>query len=73
MSKMSLTVKAINNLHPKNKVYEIREGDGFGLRIYPSGEKRFFFFYTLNKKRRQLSIGGYPTLSLKDAHKVRDK
>jgi len=67
MSKSKITVRAISNLPPQEKVYEIRDGDGFGLRVYPSGKKCFFFSYTIKGKRRQTSIGDYPTLSLKDA------
>ena len=73
MSKSKLTVKAINNLQPQGKVYEIRDGDGFGLRVYPSGKKCFFFSYTINERRRQTSIGDYPTLSLKEAREAGEK
>jgi len=39
--KPKLTVKGINSLQPREKIYEIRDGNGFGLRIYPSRNKHF--------------------------------
>ncbi len=73
MYKSKLTVKGINSLQPREKVYEIRDGNGFGLRVYPSGNKRLFFSYIINGRRKQISIGNYPSLSLKDARSISEK
>jgi len=71
MANNTITVKGIANLRPKDKVYEIREGNGFGIRVYTSGKKCFFLSYkTPSGRRRQTSLGEYPSLSLKQA---RDK
>ncbi len=41
---------------------------GFGLRIHPSGRKNFVLKYrTRNRRRRQLVLGDYGTLTLKQA------
>jgi integrase len=47
-----------------------READGFGIRLYPAGEKTWFYIYTIEGKRRFFNLGHYPFVSLADA---RDK
>jgi len=64
---MKFTDKYIANLKPQNKMYQIREGDGFGVRVLPSGLRIFIFIYTLAGKRRQMNLGDYPDISLADA------
>lgn len=61
---MKFTDPYIRNLKPKSKMYQIREGDGFGVRVLPSGLRIFFFIYTLGGKRRQMNLGDYPDISL---------
>ena len=43
------------------------DGGTLYLSITPTGSKRWVFFYTLNKKQREMGLGGYPTVSLKVA------
>lgn len=38
---------------------------GFGIRIYPSGRKAFVLSYRVDGRKRQLTIGNYGTLTLK--------
>ena len=64
------TVKQIENLKPKERSYQLREGKGFGIRIYPSGEMVWIFAFQLHGRRRLMTLGAYPELSLKEA---RDK
>lgn len=64
---MKFTDKYIANLKPQDKMYQIREGDGFGVRVLPSGLRIFIFIYTLAGKRRQMNLGDYPDISLADA------
>jgi len=64
---MKFTDAFIRNLGPAVKMYQRREGDGFGIRILPSGLKIFVFIYTLAGKRRQMNLGDYPLVSLADA------
>jgi integrase len=45
----------------------IADGDGLFLRVTPNGTKTFCFRYTASDKRRLLSLGPYPVLSLAEA------
>lgn len=66
------TVRYLDSLRPKDRDYEIREpnGNGFGIRVYPSGVKTFCFFYKIDGKKRREVLGNYPALSLADAHEL---
>jgi integrase len=68
------TDKFIMNLKPKEKEYWIREGQGFALRVLPSGEKAWYYIYTLDGRKRfmKLKDGGYPDVSLADAREAFD-
>jgi integrase len=61
----------IRNLKTEKRLVDIREmsGNGFGVRIYATGAKRFFFVYQFDGKRRHLSLGEYPTVTLAEARK----
>lgn len=68
-----LTDRTIRDAKPKPTVYRLRDGNvvcrGFGVTVAPSGAKTFFLSYTSPEdgKRKQVSIGQFPTLSLKQA------
>lgn len=64
---MKFTDAFIRNLGPSDKMYQLREGDGFGIRVLPSGLRIFVFIYTIAGKRRQMNLGDYPLVSLADA------
>jgi hypothetical protein len=57
----------IRNLQPETKMYQEREGKGFGIRVLPSGHKNWIFTYTFDGKRRQMNLGSYPEMSLAGA------
>lgn len=61
------TDRYIDSLKPKEKMYQVREGDGFGIRVLSSGHKIFIFTYTFDGRRRQMNLGSYPETSLADA------
>lgn len=68
-----LTDRTIRDAKPKATVYRLRDGNvvcrGFGVTIAPSGTKTFFLSYTSPEdgKRKQVSIGQFPAMSLKEA------
>jgi len=64
---MNFTDSSIRNLKPEAKMYQVREGKGFGIRVLPSGHKIWVFTYTFDGKRRQMNLGSYPNLKLADA------
>lgn len=64
---MKFTDKFIFNLKPKDKMYQQREGGGFGIRVLTSGHKIWVFTYTFDGKRRQMNLGSYPDKGLADA------
>lgn len=72
---MQFTEKFIQSLKPKNTRYDVREksGDGFSIRVATSGERSWVFFYTFEGKKRRMTLGKYPALSLADARKKHRK
>lgn len=68
MSKI-FTDKQIKNEKPKGYIYDLREpnGNGFALRVFPSGEKSWVFIYTFQGRKRRMTLGKYPTMTLKKA------
>jgi len=68
---MQFTEKFIQSLKKKSKRYEVREnnGEGFAIRISTLGEKSWIYFYTFEGRKRRMTFGNYPALSLADARK----
>ena len=68
-----LTDRTIRDAKPKANVYRLRDANvvcrGFGATIAPSGAKAFFLSYTSPEdgKRKQVAIGRFPNVSLKEA------
>jgi integrase len=58
----------LNGLKPQAKRYAVAEGNGFYIEVMPSGEKSFRYRYRLNGKREKVTIGSYPSMTLKVAH-----
>ena len=67
------TVKGIKALKPKDKTYQMREGKGFGIRIFPSGEKTWFFAYKFHGRQRMMKLGIFPEKTLHDAREDHKK
>jgi integrase len=71
-----LTDKQIRDAKPKNSVYRLRDTHsvvrGFGVTIAPSGAKSFFLAFTSPEdgKRKQVSLGRYPSIKLADARRL---
>lgn len=59
--------KMINALKGKDVKYRVREGRGFAIRVMPSGVKTFVFLYTHDSKRKEMTLGNYPHIILKEA------
>ncbi len=68
-----LSDNQIKALKPQDKEYKIADGDGLYLHIKPTGSKLWRMRYSLDKKSTTMSLGAYPTVSLKDARKKREE
>lgn len=64
---MQFSDRYLKSLKGEDKIKDIREARGFGIRVFPSGEKTFFFRYQFEGKKKYLNLGRYPDISLKDA------
>mgnify|MGYP000382501557 CR=1 FL=1 len=65
-----LTATQIKNAKPGEKPYKLSDGQGLYLLIHPNGGKYWRYDYRFATKRKTLSLGTYPEVSLKSA---RDK
>jgi len=70
-----LTPKKIDAAKKKDKEYNLSDGQGLFLRIKPSGKKVWIFNYSepFTKRRKNLTLGNYPDLSLKLAREKRQQ
>jgi hypothetical protein len=61
-----LTVQEIEAATPREKDYNLGDGDGLSLKIKPTGSKlwRFSYYHPITRKRKNLALGKYPDLSL---------
>ena len=66
---MALTDTAIRQLKPKEKNYKTSDGEGLNLLIRTTGTKSWQLKYRFAGKEKSLSLGTYPTVSLKEARK----
>ena len=78
LPKMAKTTKPLTNTEidkakPKDKEYNLADGYGLILRVKPTGTKSWLFnyYHPITKKRKNLSLGQYPDLSLANARKKR--
>jgi len=57
----------IRKLKPESKKYIRSEGNGFTIRIMPSGVKTWLYVYNVGAKRREMNLGSYPDVTLETA------
>lgn len=62
-----LTVKEIQSLVNKNEVGKYSDGGGLYFVVPKSGTAYWMLRYTSNKRRKEMTLGRYADLSLKDA------
>lgn len=68
-----LTNTEVQHAKPKDKEFNLADGDGLALRVKPNGSKLWIFNYyrPYTKKRTSLSLGTYPATTLAEARKKR--
>ncbi len=69
---MPITDTSIKSAKPTEKPVKMTDGDGLYLLIHPNGGKWWRFDYRFDGKRKTLSMGVYPDVSLRDARDRRD-
>lgn len=57
---------------PEKKLTRFYDSGGMYLQVSPGGSKRWFLKYRVNGKEKQLALGSYPDVSLKEARRKRD-
>lgn len=63
-----LTIAEVKNAKPQPAEYLLADGrGGLYLRVLPSGAKSWLYRYSLDGKKRKLSLGLYPDTSLAEA------
>jgi hypothetical protein len=62
---------AVKSAKPKEKDYRLNDGDRLYLIVKPTKAKWWRFDYTIDGKRKTLSLGANPDVSLKSARKKR--
>ncbi|WP_448568353.1 Arm DNA-binding domain-containing protein [Thalassotalea ganghwensis] len=69
-----LTDTKIRSAKAKCKEYNLADGAGLQLRIKPNGNKHWLFNYIKpnTNKRKNISLGQYPLVSIANARKKRD-
>jgi len=61
------------NSKPKEKDYKLSDGQGFYLLVASTGGKHWRLDYTFLGKRKTLSLGTYPAVTLSDARQRREE
>jgi len=69
---MALTDTAIKNTKPQAQPIKVRDGGGLYLLVNPNGSRWWRLDYRFGGKRKTLSMGVYPDVSLKTARERRD-
>ena len=67
MKVTTFTDTMIRRLKPEEKKYVRGEGNGFTIRVMPSGVKTWLYAYSFEGKRREMNLGGYPDVTLETA------
>jgi len=69
----SLDVKTIDALKPRGAAYRVSDGGGLLLEVKASGAKVWLCRLTVDGKRRDMGLGGYPAVTLKAAREAARK
>lgn len=64
---MELNPTDIQNAKPGPRPGKISDGGGLYVFVSPSGGKLWRYDYNINQKRKTLSLGAFPVVSLDDA------
>ncbi len=68
-----LSDKEVKAAKPKEKMYKLFDGGGLYLEVPTVQSKRWRIKYRYEGKEKTISLGTYPTVSLKSARDKREK
>lgn len=68
-----LTATEVKNAKPKDKPWKLSDEEGLYLLINPKGKKYWRYDFRFGGKRKTLTLGVYPEVSLKDARDAHDE
>ncbi|HYF06297.1 MAG TPA: integrase arm-type DNA-binding domain-containing protein, partial [Acetobacteraceae bacterium] len=63
----NLTAKDVENAKPRGSTYRLSDGGGLLLEVRPTGARVWLCRLTVHGRRRDMGLGGFPTVSLRDA------
>ncbi|MEH6813611.1 MAG: integrase arm-type DNA-binding domain-containing protein, partial [Motiliproteus sp.] len=68
-----LTNTEVKHAKPRDKEYNLSDGQGLALRVRPNGTKLWLFNYSRphTKARANISFGTYPEISIAQARELR--
>lgn len=69
--KMKLSDSKLRAATGKTKPYRLADGEGLHLEVKPTGAKLWRFRYRRDGKENVLSLGAYPSITLKEAREAR--
>ena len=69
---MALTDATIRNARPGEKARKLTDGDGLYIFMTLTGSRLWRYDYRFDGKRKTLSIGAYPGVTLREAREKRD-
>lgn len=69
---MPLTDASVRNSKPKDRPYKLADGHGLHLLVNPNGSRLWRLKYRVAGREKLLSIGPYPTISIKAAREARE-
>lgn len=67
---MAMTEKQIKAIQPEGKIRRYTDGRGLYLEVSPKGGKWWRFKYQFDSKEKRISLGVYPSVSLKEAREA---
>lgn len=70
---LMLTDTKIKQLKPTDKTYRIADSNGLSIEVRVTGSKLWRYRYRFNAKPNMISLGEYPSVTLAQARKGRDK
>jgi integrase len=68
-----LAATAVRQAKPKDKAYKMTDGKGLYLLVHPQSGKYWRYDYRFTGKRKTLSLGVFPDVSLSDARTLHQK